>query len=334
MSRVSEATAKVAQGDFLGKDELLALLDTPLEELCEAANEVRELHCGNAFELCSIMNVKSGRCSEDCTFCAQSRRWDTTSPAHPFLDVDEIVEQAKADARAGSQRFSLVASGCRVSADDLRTAMAAARRIRTESAISPCVSFGLLAREDFERLAEAGVARVHNNLETSRAFFPNVCSTHGYDDKVRALRSARAAGLEVCSGGIVGLGESWEDRVDLALELRALDVSSVPLNVLNPIAGTPLEGRRPLSVDEVRRTFALFRLALPTATLRLAGGRALLPDAGRLCLSAGANAAITGNMLTTAGFDIPSDVRLLEEQGFRLERIPERENDERKEQGR
>ena len=192
--------------------------------------------------------------------------------------------------------------------------------MRRETGISPCASLGLLSREEFTLLKEAGLERVHNNLETSRRYFPEVCSTHTYDDKLQAIRNAQAAGLEVCSGGILGMGETVEDRVDMALELRRLGIRSVPLNLLNPIPGTPFAGRRPLPAEEMRKSAALFRWILPRAEIRLAGGRGLLPDKGRACFASGANAAITGDMLTTAGITVETDRKMLREMGFEVKR--------------
>ena len=309
------ANKSIEQGG-LNKATLLQLVDAPFEDLCAAANDIRKRCCGDAFELCSIMNVKSGKCSENCKFCAQSSSWNTEVECYPFVDSQEIVAQAQTDARAGSHRFSYVASGQRVSKADIDRACLTTKEILAKTGVQVCASFGLLDRNDFERLHAAGVSRVHNNLETSRSYFSQICTTHDYDRKIQALHDARAAGMELCSGGIIGMGETWEDRIDLACELRELKVSSVPLNVLNPIPGTPLDQLKPLSLEEVCRTFAIFRFALPFTTLRLAGGRALLPEAGRACLHAGANAAISGDMLTTAGFDIPSDVHMVSAEGF------------------
>lgn len=313
---LSDLANEAIERGGLDKATLLQLVDAPFEDVCAAANDIRKRCCGDAFELCSIMNVKSGKCSENCKFCAQSASWNTEVECYPFVDSQEIVAQAQADAHAGSHRFSYVASGQRISKADIDRACSATKEILAETKVQVCASFGLLDKVDFERLHAAGVSRVHNNLETSRSYFSKICTTHDYDRKIQALRDARAAGMELCSGGIIGMGETWEDRIDLAYELRKLKVNSVPLNVLNPIPGTPLDQLEPLSLEEVCRTFAIFRFALPFTTLRLAGGRALLPEAGRACLHAGANAAISGDMLTTAGFDIPSDVRMVSAEGF------------------
>ena len=190
------------------------------------------------------------------------------------------------------------------------------RSIKKEVGISVCVSFGLLKEQQFRKLKEEGVTRVHNNLETSRRNFPNICTTHTFDDKVEAIRAAQAAGLSVCSGGIMGLGETAEDRIDMALSLRELGIKSVPVNMLNPIPGTPLEGNQKLTQEDMRRIVAVYRFLLPEASIRLAGGRGLLPDKGKGCFVSGANAAISGDMLTTAGITMKTDMELLKELGY------------------
>ena len=189
-------------------------------------------------------------------------------------------------------------------------------RIRKEIGISVCVSFGLLNEEQFRKLKEAGVTRVHNNLETSRRNFPNICTTHTFEDKIRAIRAAQAARLSVCSGGIMGLGETAEDRIDMAFSLRELGIKSVPVNMLNPISGTPFENNPKLSEEDMRRIVAVYRFILPEASIRLAGGRGLLADQGKSCFTSGANAAISGDMLTTAGITTQTDMELIKELGY------------------
>lgn len=307
---------KVLSDNEADRYELMRLVDEPLEPLAKAAVRIRDCCCGTEFDLCAIMSVKSGICTEDCAFCAQSSQGPASALRRSFQPAQRIAARAKDAFDAGSHRFAMVASGGRAFPAEVDVACDAARMIRESSHGKICASLGLLDREDFERLRKAGVTRIHNNLETSRAFFPRICTTHSYDEKLQAIRNAQAVGLEVCSGGIVGMGESWADRIDLAIELRSLGVTSVPVNVLNPIPGTRLEGSEPLSLAEVRRIFAIFRFVLPYASLRLAGGRSLFPDAGRACLSAGANAAISGDMLTTAGFALEDDKRMFEQEGF------------------
>ena len=192
------------------------------------------------------------------------------------------------------------------------------QQIRRETGISVCVSFGLLNEEQYRKLKEAGVSRVHNNLETSRRNFPNVCTTHTFEEKICAIRAAQAAGLSVCSGGIMGLGETVEDRIDMALTLRELGVKSVPVNMLNPIPGTPFEHNRRLSEWDMCRIAAVYRFILPDASIRLAGGRGLLRDKGKSCFRSGANAAISGDMLTTAGITVETDRELLKELGYEV----------------
>ena len=194
----------------------------------------------------------------------------------------------------------------------------AIRRIRTEVGISVCVSVGLLDEAQYRKLRAAGAERAHNNLETSQNNFPNICTTHTFADKITAIRAAQAAGLTVCSGGIMGLGETVGDRIDMALTLRELGVKSVPINVLNPIPGTPLAQSKTLSEDELLRIVAVYRFLLPDASIRLAGGRGLLADKGRSCFCSGANAAISGDMLTTAGITVETDLKLLEELGYEV----------------
>ena len=276
--------------------------------------------CQDAFDLCTIINGKSGKCSENCKFCAQSAHNHTGAAIYPLLSAEEITAEARKNDAQGVLRYSIVTSGKRLSDDEIEAMCEAVRQIRAETGISVCVSFGLLDQQQYERLRDAGVTRVHNNLETSRRNFPNICTTHTYDDKIAAIRAAQAAGLTVCSGGIMGLGETVEDRIDMALTLRELDIHSVPVNVLNPISGTPLEHCAPLTEDEVRRIVAVYRFLLPDASIRLAGGRGLLPDKGRACFLSGANAAISGDMLTTAGITVETDRRMLRELGYEVKR--------------
>lgn len=307
---------KACSGELLTRDELLELSEAPLNALTAAANRIRKVRCGSNFDICSISNIKSGRCPENCAFCAQSSHWQANPAVYPLISVDDAVAQANHDAEAGVHRFSLVASGQRLSAREVEQVALTIAAIKSKVGISVCASLGLLSQDEFATLASAGLERVHNNLETARSFFPHICTTHAYDDKLCAIKAAHAAGLEVCSGGIIGMGESRADRIDLALEIRATQAVSVPLNVLNPIANTPLENTRFLGDDEVLRTVALFRFALPDTSLRLAGGRILLRESGRDCLRAGANALISGDMLTTSGFTIASDRALALEEGF------------------
>ena len=309
---------KVINGGTLSREEAILLSSAQLEPLCEAADQIRRHFCGNAFDMCSIINGKSGKCPEDCKYCAQSSHYSADTAVYPLLSTDEILREAKANAADGILRFSIVTSGKRLSDQEVEQVCDSFRKIRKTCGISLCASMGLLSQKQFKMLKSAGVVRYHNNLETSRRFFPHICTTHTYEDKIQAIRDARESGLTVCSGGIIGLGETMEDRIDMALTLRDLQIRSVPINVLNPIPGTPLEHNAPLPEDEVCRTAAIFRFLLPDSILRMAGGRGLMEDQGRRVFRSGANGAITQNMLTTGGIAVREDRQLAEELGFEI----------------
>ena len=320
MTEIETLCERVLSGETITREQALDLYNQPLEPLCAAADRIRRTFCQDAFDLCTIINGKSGKCSENCKFCAQSAHNHTGTAVYPLLSAEGITAEAKKNDAQGVLRYSIVTSGKRLSDDEVEAMCEAVRQIRAETGISVCVSFGLLDQKQYEKLRDAGVTRVHNNLETSRRNFSNICTTHTYDDKIAAIRAAQAAGLTVCSGGIIGLGETVEDRIDMALTLRELDIHSVPVNVLNPISGTPLEHCIPLTEDEVRRIVAVYRFLLPDASIRLAGGRGLLLDKGRACFLSGANAAISGDMLTTAGITVETDRRMLQELGYEVKR--------------
>lgn len=309
---------KVLQGEAITREEALWLYHQPLEELCAAADRLRQQFRGNTFDLCTIINAKSGLCPEDCRFCAQSAHNRTGAEVYPLLSQEAIVQEALKNQAQGVLRFSIVTSGKRLSQEEVEVLCRVIQRIRQVCSISLCGSFGLLNETQYGMLKKAGISRIHNNLETSRRNFPNICTTHTFDDKVAAIRAAQAAGLTVCSGGIMGLGETEEDRIDMALTLRELGIKSVPLNLLNPIPGTPMEGNKRLSSDDMRRIAAVYRFLLPDASIRLAGGRGLLPDKGAGCFRSGANAAISGDMLTTAGITVETDLALLDKLGYEV----------------
>lgn len=309
---------KVLEGEQITKQEAIELYEQPIEELCQNADEIRKHFCSNGFDICTIINGKSGRCSENCRFCAQSVHNHTGAAEYPLLPTEEIVAQAKVNDEQGVLRYSIVTSGKRLSDREVDKMCEAVREIRAQTGISVCISFGLLNEAQYRKLKEAGVTRVHNNLETSRRNFPNICTTHTFDDKVNAIHAAQAAGLSVCSGGIMGLGETPEDRIDMALTLRELGIKSVPMNMLNPIPGTPLAQNKKLTAEDMCRIVAVYRFILPDASIRLAGGRGLLKDKGKSCFLSGANAAISGDMLTTAGITVETDMQLLKELGYEV----------------
>ena len=318
MSRTQKLTARILDGHRAARDEILALNGEPTEELCAGAEGIRKAICGDAFDICTIINAKSGRCSENCKFCAQSSFYRTKIEEYPLLGSEEILNEAKRSADKGVMRFSIVTSGKRPSREEIEKIGKAVRDIRKNADISVCASIGLVDGEDLKYLKSCGLSRIHNNLESSREFFKEVCTTHAYDEKTATITEARKAGLSVCSGGMIGLGETMEDRIDLAMTLRSLEVKSVPINILNPIEGTPYAGNERLPLEEILRTIALFRFIMPDAFLRLAGGRALYDDLAEKCLGCGINALISGDMLTTRGISIDTDMELIERSGFRL----------------
>ena len=301
------------------KDNLSFFLDCDLQELCNGADWIRRHFCGDKVDLCTIINGKSGKCSENCKYCAQSASYHTAVETYPLLDTEALLEQAQYSQSRGVHRYSIVTSGRNLNAQEVSQACGSIRKIKESLDISICVSFGLLEEADFQKLRQAGASRVHNNLEASAGYFPQVCTTHTQQDKIRSIEAARKAGMEVCSGGIMGLGESMEDRIDLAITLRELQIKSVPVNMLNPTPGTPYENNPRLTEEDMCRIVAIFRFLLPDAFIRLAGGRGLMEDQGRRCFCSGANAAITGDMLTTSGITIQRDLEILKELGYQVQ---------------
>lgn len=315
---VQKLKQKVMDGKEITKEEAMTLAEADLDELCQAADEIRKHFCGNVFDICSCINVKGGKCSEDCKFCPQSCFNDKVEvKPHTLIGSDQMLEEAAYMAQKGVVRCDLVSSGRRLPKDDVRKIVQDIERIRKETGIAVCCSFGLLDREDCEMLKKAGITRLHNNLESSRTFFTGVCSSHSTDDKMATLRAARAAGLTLCSGCLINLGESMEDRIELALMERELGVKSIPVNVLNPIKDSPFEDQKPMTNEEFCRTVAVFRFLLPDASIRLAAGRIYLEDHGKRALSSGANAAITGDFLMTGGMSIDSDMAMAKELGYK-----------------
>ncbi len=256
---------KVIQGEGISKNEALSLVDADLEDLCAAANDIRSKFCGDEFEICTIVNAKSGRCSENCKFCAQSAHYKVDVEKYPLMKSDEILAAAKHDDAAGVQRFSPVTSGRRLTKSELENLCESMREIKANTNLKICASCGLLNSDDLQKLKDAGMSRYHNNLESSENFFKTVCSTHTTADKIKTIEAAKAQGLEVCSGGIMGLGESWEDRIDMAFQIRELGAVSIPINMLSPIVGTPFEHNEVLDVDEMRRICAIYRFINPKA---------------------------------------------------------------------
>ncbi len=314
------------RGQKIGADDALSLFEEGAARpfrLMAAAAEIRRHFKGDEISLCGIVNAKSGKCPEDCKFCAQSARYATDVESYPLKKADEIVKEAEAAGHAGAEMFGIVTSGKRIKTKKEWVEINKAIRGISDLGMKACASLGMIDEETARTLKDAGLYRYHHNLETSRSFFPQVCTTHAYDEDVQTIRAARAAGLSVCCGGIIGLGEGIRHRIELALLLRELKVDSVPVNILNPIKGTPLSRTPPLPPMEILMTIAVFRFLLPDRDIKICGGkeknlRQLMP----LALVAGANSLMTGHYLTTAGRDASVDIEMIRDLGFKTTREP------------
>lgn len=314
---------QILEGLMLTYDQALALAhNADLSELCKAADELRRRVHGNSFDLCSIINARCGQCSEDCRYCAQSARYPAAISGYKQIDTSTALAQARENDHFGVRRLSLVTAGRAVSGERLEKLGQLYAALGRETSLLFCASMGFLTPEKAERLVAYGVRRYHCNLESCREFFPQVCTTHGWEDKVETLRIARKAGMDICSGGIIGMGETREQRLQLAFELRELAVTSIPINILTPIPGTPMAELPPISFAEVLRTIALFRLINPRAIIRMAGGRNQFGKDQYQCFAAGANGAIVGNYLTTAGNGLEEDLQAISRMGFTFEDTP------------
>lgn len=308
-------------GGGIGAEDALAVLGLPQFEiwrLLELSEAVRRRFKGDQIRLCSIVNAKSGLCSEDCAFCSQSSRSRASIEKYPLLEEEEIVLAAKEARQRGAGEFSIVASGLAMNnSRELERVGNAVERIRNEVGLETCVSLGTLSAENVSFLLSRGLRSVHHNLETARGFFPSICTTHDYEDDVRAVREAKAAGAWVCCGGIFGIGETAEDRVELAMTLRELGVDSIPVNFLNPIEGTPLEGTFDLTPFICLKIIAMLRLCHPAREIIVCGGREVnLRDLQGIIFAAGATGMMIGNYLTTAGRPAEDDLRMIEDLGL------------------
>lgn len=322
LTLLDQMKQRALQEEIPTAEDLQQIANAPISHLVEAAHEVTIHKASQVFNFCTIVNAKSGRCSENCHWCAQSRHFEGQCEIYPLLEAKKIIEAALIAQRSGATRFSLVTSGRKLSRREVREAAEIVRELKKETSLEICLSAGLLTAEEFQLLAQAGVCRCHCNLETCENFFPHVCSSHTFTDKLKTIEAAHSAGLDICSGGIIGMGESRQNRIELALTLRKLKICSIPINILEPIKGTPLELIEPISEEEIIRTIALFRLANPKAYLRFAGGRRRLSDTAiRLALRAGINSAIAGDLLTTKGTGIEKDKKLVESCGYQFETI-------------
>lgn len=317
---IIEYAEKVLKGGEITRNEAIELINVPDQDtmmLLAMADRIRQRFNGDEVDICAIVNARSGRCPENCKFCAQSVHHNTGVQEYPLLSAEELVAAAKKAKDAGAVRFSIVTSGRGQSkADDFENILEALRRIKKEVGIEVCTSLGILTLEQALQLKEAGVTRYHANIETAPSHFPDICSTHTYKDKMSTIQAAKDAGIRVCSGGILGLNETPEQRVEMAFELKRLQVESVPLNLLNQIPGTPFADNKSLTALEILRAFAVFRFVLPRALIRTAGGREVnLRDLQALALNGGMNGIMVGGYLTTGGRRPEDDKVMLEDLG-------------------
>jgi len=317
---------KVFDGGDLTFEEALelgALEGSDLYFLFAVANKVREKHSGKRVEFCAIVNARSGRCSEDCAFCAQSAHHRTEIDVYPLLPGEEILRAAKEAEKRGVDRFSIVTSGKGVKGErnkDFAHILEAVKKISSQTGLKVCCSLGLISFPQARALKQAGVTRYHHNLETSASFYKEICTTHTYAQRVETIKIARQAGLECCAGGIIGMGETMAQRIELAFALKELGVASIPINILHPIKGTRLEAQKPLPPLEILKTIAIFRLILPDKQLRYAGGREVnLRSLQALGLACGINSLLTGDYLTTPGQGTELDSQMVADLG--LERV-------------
>lgn len=313
---------KVLEGGSVNMKEIYPLLETKgpdIIELAAVANRVREEFNGNEIDLCSLLNAKSGKCSEDCAFCAQSAHYKTESLVYPMMDTNRIVDEAKKAQRKGTGRFCLITSGRELNDEEFETILRALDRIRQETTLDLDCSLGTLSEERAEALKKVGVTRYNHNLETAETHFPKICTTHSFRDRIKTIEVLKDQGFSICCGGIIGLGESPQQRLELAFSLRKLGIDCIPFNILNPRPGTPLEHSEGIPPIEIIKTISLFRLVLPKGTIKIAGGReANLRDLQSLALLAGANGLIVGNYLTTPGRNAEDDLTMIRDVGFQI----------------
>lgn len=316
-----ELELRVTSGGSISFDEALsvaALPDEALPALAGIADRLREKVCGRRLGSCSIVSARTGACSEDCAFCAQSRHARDRVNFSPMMSAEDILEHARRVEATGANHFGIVTSGRELSEGDFNAVLRAVGLVREHTRMTPCASLGLLKGDRAERLVEAGLVRYHHNLETCRSFFPHICTTHSWEERVGTVNAAREAGLEICCGGIFNVGETWRQRVELAFELRDLDPISVPINFLDARPGTALEDRTPITKNDATRIIAIYRLVLPQTFILLAGGRTQTfeGDVGA-ALKSGANALLVGDLLTTTGPSAASEMAAALELGFR-----------------
>jgi biotin synthase len=299
--------------------ELSSISGADLWDLFAIAGRIREHYRGKTVDLCSIVNAKSGACSEDCAYCAQSMHHSTNASVYPLISVDRMVEAIKSAKKNNAKRFCIVTSGRGIDTQaDLENIAKGIQRV-IEMGLSPCATLGTLTKNQLSYLKQAGLHRFHHNIETSKEYFPHICTTHTFGERLEVLGHARSLGLSTCSGGILGMGEGMEDRIKMAMTLREIDVDSVPINFLMPIKGTPFEKISAITPLEALHSIALFRLILPSKEIRVCGGRGTaLRQLHPLIFAAGADGFMIGNYLTTSGLDPEEDLNMLQHLGLNI----------------
>lgn len=317
---INAIVERIMQGGSITAEEAVRLADadgSAVFDLFRGATRLKEKFVGSEVHLCSIINAKSGRCAENCAFCAQSAHHKTDAPVYPLVDEEQLVASARHAEASGSACFGIITSGTTVNGAELDRIVAALRRIRQETTILPSCSLGIIDEETAIKLRDAGMDTYHHNLETAESFFPSICSTHEYRQDVDTVRAVKKAGVKVCCGGIFGLGENAAQRVEMAFTLQELDVDSVPLNFLNPIEGTRLEGASNITAMECLKTIAIYRFILPGKRITVCGGREKnLRDLQSWIFFAGANGTMIGNYLTTMGRNIEVDRKMFSDLGL------------------
>jgi biotin synthase len=323
LTKIAALSDRILSGGSISGEDAVVLSETRGGDrffLFAEANRIREHFLGSKAFLCSIINAKSGRCPENCAFCAQSSHHSSETPVFPLVDEEQMVSCASDAEANGSTCYGIITSGSGIKkGEELERICRAVQRIRKETNISPSCSLGIIDHDIAGILKIAGVGTYHHNLETARSFFPNICTTHNYDDDVETVRAAKSSGMKVCCGGIFGMGETAAQRVELALTLRELDVDSVPLNFLNPIKGTPMEDAEHLTPIECLTTIAIFRFILPKVRISVCGGREInLRDLQSWIFMAGASGMMIGNYLTTAGRPQEQDLQMIRDLGIEV----------------
>lgn len=311
---------KIIEGYRLSYIEAMRIQDEySNSELFTLANDLRKHFQGQKLSTCMIKNAKSGSCSEDCKWCAQSKFHNTGISVFPLVDYDNTLAEVQYAETVGVEMFGLVASGRRVSQREVGQLTEIYKKLSSATPnIKLCSSLGLLSKDDLKKLYESGVRRYHCNIETAPSYFDRLCTTHTIEEKVATIKAAQEVGMSICSGGIIGMGETMEQRIEMAVFLQSLKVDSIPINLLQPIANTPLEGATPLNDNEILRTFAIFRIINPQADIRFAGGRMRIKHIQKQAFGTGVSGAMLGNLLTTIGSGVEEDLELFEELGYKI----------------